>query len=284
MDYQQRTPEPPLGESVESIFHVRGYDPEHRIERVVPDGHANIVIELDDQQRAVVDNDSHKPRQFCQGAWLSSMHRAYFSITALPATELAVIRFRPGGLYPLLKRPVFEIAGKILPAEDVLGGEQLTLRAEIRQADAAADKLNTIERWLLANLDVSLQPPTNIRQAILDLQAQPTLGRLQDLAAASGYSRKQFNHLFRKHVGLSPKIFQRILRFGQILQRVQNEEQVSWAALSLDCGYTDQSHFIKDFQQFSGFNPSQFLSLETDRVNFFPMAKEGPEDVAQRGR
>ncbi len=279
MDIQQRTPTTPVDKYVEHFFHVRGYDPEHRVERIVPDGRCNIVIELDGQRRAVVDNETHEPQQICTGAWVSGPHRDYFSITALPNSCLIAIRFLPGGLFSFLDRPVDEIAGQVIPGEELLDGALLHLRKELLQQQTAEARLAMVDRWLLARLDETRQPPPTIQQAIQAILTQPTAGKLQDLVDASGYSRKQFNHLFKKHVGLSPKIFQRILRFGQILERVQQIQPISWATLSVECGYTDQSHFIKDFQGFSGFNPAEFLSTDPDRLNFFPM--DGDPDLGE---
>ena len=71
------------------------------------------------------------------------------------------------------------------------------------------------------------------------------------------------------------------MRFSQVLAQIHSKSEIRWASLSIDCGYSDQSHFIKDFQAFSGFNPSKFLALDSDRLNFFPI-DERPEPPVDR--
>jgi AraC-like DNA-binding protein len=91
------------------------------------------------------------------------------------------------------------------------------------------------------------------------------------------HSQKQLILNFKKYVGLSPKYYQRILRFNDILQKIHNREKISWAEVAYNCGYSDQSHFIKEFNHFSGFNPQEFIKREFNKeeTNFFPLNKKG---------
>ena len=97
--------------------------------------------------------------------------------------------------------------------------------------------------------------------------------KLMDLVRLSGYSKKQFIQQFKKYIGITPKKYQRILRFNEILKRINEGKFFSWVDVGLDCGYSDLAHFIKDFKAFSGMNPTKFLDVHktTDRINFFPL-------------
>jgi AraC-like DNA-binding protein len=39
---------------------------------------------------------------------------------------------------------------------------------------------------------------------------------------------------------------------------------VRWADIAADCGYFDQSHFIKEFRRFAGAPPAEFMRRMTD--------------------
>ena len=58
-------------------------------------------------------------------------------------------------------------------------------------------------------------------------------------------------------ITLDPKLFARILRFQKAVSLVDHEP--SWAAIAQRSGYYDQAHLIRDFQQFSGDSPTEFL-------------------------
>jgi len=76
------------------------------------------------------------------------------------------------------------------------------------------------------------------------------------------------------HFGLTPKVFHRIFRFNEILKQLQGKQHLVWAQIAYEFGYSDQSHFIKEFKEFSGFNPQEFINSEYHRdeeTNFFPL-------------
>lgn len=270
MIYLPYTPTEPLSSSVETIFYLQGYCPEHSVERLVPDGSVSLVVELDDQPRFVYDNETLEKQQECRGAWISGMHSGFISISALQNTELLAIRFAPGGGYPFFKRPLSELNDAVVDAHTILGAGIVELRRQVQTAPEPELKLRVAQQYLLDIADFTLAPPPAITNAVAAIRAAPTVGKLDEIIAQSQYSHKHFISLFKKYVGLSPKAFQRVLRFAQVIPLIHEKQRINWAQLSADCGYYDQAHFIKDFQNFSGFNPQDFLNDRHDRLNFFP--------------
>jgi PAS domain S-box-containing protein len=80
--------------------------------------------------------------------------------------------------------------------------------------------------------------------------------RVRELAARAGLSEYQFEQRVRK-------IFQ--LTAGQLIQKVRMEHAVNRlretndaiAAIALDCGYSDQSAFTRQFRQSVGLSPGE---------------------------
>jgi hypothetical protein len=54
-------------------------------------------------------------------------------------------------------------------------------------------------------------------------------------------------------------MFSRIVRFQQVFRAV-DQPTPNWAAVAADCGYYDQAHLIRDFQQFSSSTPAVLMS------------------------
>jgi AraC-like DNA-binding protein len=81
--------------------------------------------------------------------------------------------------------------------------------------------------------------------------------RVKELAAGAGLSEYQFEQRIRK-------IFQ--LTAGQLIQKTRMEVAVrrlrdtndAIAAVALDCGYSDQSAFTRQFRQTAGLSPSEY--------------------------
>lgn len=269
MIYLPRLPGESLAFSIEQMFYLQAYKPEHERERLVPDGSINLVIELDDRHRYIYDNDTQAPIQLCTGAWVSGMQQGYFFIST-PETELMAVRFHPAGCYPLFHLPIHILNNKVVPAQEVFGESILHLRQSLLLCPSGEEKLEMLEQWLLAQLRPEQMPPAEILEAVRKITHNPTISHLKEIIEQTHFSQKHFIHLFKKYVGLSPKAFQRIKRFSEAFPKIQARQQIQWAQLGIDCGYYDQAHFIKDFKHFSGYNPQDFWEEGHDRLNFFP--------------
>jgi methylphosphotriester-DNA--protein-cysteine methyltransferase len=83
--------------------------------------------------------------------------------------------------------------------------------------------------------------------------------RIRTLAVETGVSQKHLIHLFRAQVGLPPKRYARIVRFNSLLRRLAAEARADWADLAAKYGFYDQAHFVRDFREFTGTTPTDFL-------------------------
>jgi len=72
-------------------------------------------------------------------------------------------------------------------------------------------------------------------------------------------------------VGMSPKLFLRIQRFDRLLARVSRASEVQWANVAADHGYYDQSHFIRDFRDFTGMTPSVYRARRGPDLHHIPL-------------
>ncbi len=66
------------------------------------------------------------------------------------------------------------------------------------------------------------------------------------------------------------------MRFNEILKNVNEKGPMKWTDIAYQFGYSDQSHFIKEFKNFSGFSPEAFIKLELEegQEHFVPINKD----------
>jgi AraC-like DNA-binding protein len=76
-------------------------------------------------------------------------------------------------------------------------------------------------------------------------------------------SERQLERKFKTSVGISPKKLQRIVRFEKSLQLLRRADYKQLTSVAHELDYTDQSHFIKDFKDFSGMTPYAFVKDPT---------------------
>lgn len=68
---------------------------------------------------------------------------------------------------------------------------------------------------------------------------------------------------------MNPKEYYRVIRFQRILYMLQDNPEMEFTDLSYLCGFYDLSHLVKDFREFSGCSPTQYLSSRSPYSTFF---------------
>ena len=84
--------------------------------------------------------------------------------------------------------------------------------------------------------------------------------RLTDVIPGLGWSPRKLISGFREQLGLPPKTVGRVVRFGHATELIRSEIAPTWGDIALRCGYFDQAHLIRDFHEFSGGTPTEFLA------------------------
>lgn len=83
-----------------------------------------------------------------------------------------------------------------------------------------------------------------------------------------GLSERYLEKLFVDMVGISPRAFFSVHRFNKSLDLVLSSGR-KLTSIAYDCGYYDQSHFIKEFTKFTGITPFEArASLLTNGKEF----------------
>ena len=80
------------------------------------------------------------------------------------------------------------------------------------------------------------------------------------LATEVGWSHKHLIARFRQQVGLAPKTAARLVRFRGVLRQVGSDRRLDWGLLAAEAGYADQAHLVREFRQFTGTTPTDFLA------------------------
>jgi len=80
------------------------------------------------------------------------------------------------------------------------------------------------------------------------------------IADEVGWSRRHLIARFRQQVGLTPKIGARLVRLDAVWRHIEKRGPLDWGQVAADAGYADQAHLIRDFRQFTGTTPAEFLA------------------------
>jgi AraC-like DNA-binding protein len=254
-------PGPPLSQFVELFWYYKGLSLPHKKERLLPQGTVELVIDL---------RRDREGSRFFPEAVVSGPHSRFFIIDTACQAEVIGVHFRAGGAFPFFKMPADELQNQHVSLDDLWGSRAPELRERVLAAPTPQSKVQILERFLMAQALKPLCPHPAVCFALREFQ-QPETPAIAAVTDQIGLSSRRFIQVFSGEVGLSPKLFCRVQRFQQVLRIVHSGCDVDWTDIALGCGYFDQAHFIHDFKEFSGINPTSYLAVRTDHLNHVPI-------------
>ncbi len=207
-----------------------------------PDTTVTVIVNLADAFGGL-------PRAFAAG--LTDTHGL---VDQTGAFECVDLKFTPLGAYRLLGLPMSELTNRIVDLADLdLGLGSLADRLAV-----AADPFEALDELLLERAEVGPEPAGEVAWVWRRLHDSGGNAAIGALAAEVGWSRRHLVNRFREQVGLPPKTVARVVRFEEFLRRLAAGGVV--AELAAACGYYDQAHMNRDFREFAGTTPTEYLA------------------------
>jgi AraC-like DNA-binding protein len=230
----------------------------YRRDRLLPRGLSFLLFNLGPTQ-FLVDSAGGARRPF-EDVWFCGQQESFLETEAPLGTALLGVAFASTGAYPIVGTAQGALAGEVLPLAALLGDRVRELRQRLLETADLATRFALVEEWLLARLERGRAPHAVTRWAVERIAASGGTLRVEELAASAGMSRQRVHELFRREVGLAPKVLARIHRFHRALALLRGSRELPWAQLAADCGYYDQSHLIRDVRAFAGCAPGELLA------------------------
>jgi len=271
MVFEIHIPGFPLTQFVESFIYYRDYNPVHTIDRFLPDGNVNIIIDLKDRPQYIYDNETLKEIQTCRHVWFSGIRTNFITIPSGKESEMFIINFHKGRSYPFLEMPLHELTDSVVDGDLVLTNEIMNLREMILESVLITQKFMVVENFLVKKFRNKLIVNPFIEFAVNKIISSPNQMSIEQISNKVGYSQKHLIKLFKDNVGLTPKGFLKIIRFQKAIEEIAGSKKADWTGIAYESGYYDQAHFINDFKAFSGFTPNQYLKKQFEHLNYIPV-------------
>lgn len=172
-----------------------------------------------------------------------------------------------GGAAPTVlgRSDVSDLADTHLPLEDLadLGSMVAPIRAEMEPAPSDPDRHHRAIALVQEVLDglPAVSPEGREVTAIVQLvESDPQLLTVGELVARSALSERTLQRLVHRHLGLSPKWLIQRRRLQEAAHQLKSGGR-ALAQVAVDLGYSDQSHFTRDFHRVTGYRPGQFARV-----------------------
>ncbi|MEM1347440.1 MAG: helix-turn-helix domain-containing protein [Myxococcota bacterium] len=180
------------------------------------------------------------------------------SLTPCPTAPASVVAvLRPGAARRLLGVPASELPPREVLLQELVPGA-LTLAEVIARQEEDAARIDVLEEWMVGRL---MRTRLGASPCVgLCARLRPGEVDMRALRELVGFSDRQLRNHFVNDLGMAPRRYLRLQRFRLVLGAV-GAAPVSWAEVALEHGYYDQSHLIRDFQEFLGHSPEAFRVL-----------------------
>lgn len=178
------------------------------------------------------------------------------------------VRFLPGVMPVLLEVSMKELIQAEIPIEDAMADKELAKRlSDIRTAEewipvflhGYQEDLAKEER--ISPYQSQKELAMFVKKRLLETGGQITI---QELAEATCYTGRYIHQCFQDYIGMSPKVFGKIVKFQNAIQMLNQDREMNLAELCISAGYYDQSHFNKDFKKYAAMSPRQYRKLIQD--------------------
>jgi AraC-like DNA-binding protein len=274
MIFCRHIPAEPLARYVDWLWFFQDITPAHRREHVLPDGTFELIIDLRDEPRRLFHRTDAARDKFFRGGWISGTHSRYITIDVRAHASMIGVHFKAGGAAAILGMPADVLRDQVVELDAIWGGDAGDLRERLLEARTPETKFSIFEQFLLRRLRATAADrlaADRVFWARDRFIQNAENANVRSVVDQLGISHKHFIDQFRRHVGLTPKLFCRIQRFQQVLSQLNARRTIEWADVACSCGYFDQAHFVHDFQEFSGLNPTTYASAAPEYSNFVPV-------------
>lgn len=277
LHYQEFLPHPALRDIIH-LYGVLGDDTIYaspQIQKTPPVINKGLLFHYRRDTNLFVDNGHYRgelpkayilPQGSAANVW---RHRGGFGIFS--------VIFKPGKFRHLFPQSFLPHLNGSLDLDTFNDRSLLTLRDRVFAAKNHRERIILCDQYFLKRI-WPLQLSTDwLQQAWQLIESQPQ-SNMECIAGQVYKSNSQFRKRFTRAFGIPPKKLQQLLRITAAVNALNYQPNTKLTDIALQCGYTDQSHFIHHFKSFTDQSPLQFKKAQeniTKLINYHEVVRDG---------
>jgi AraC-like DNA-binding protein len=188
-------------------------------------------------------------------SFITGAYDTYQLVESAGASSGVQVNFTLLGIRLLVGRPIEDMTNRALAPEDVFGAFARELTDRLCDAPSWDARFACLDDALARRMHDPRDVPVGVRCAWHRLVASRGRARIGSIVQEVGWSQRHFIAQFTHELGVSPKVFARMLRFGRVVRALRAGQAADLADLAVMAGYHDQSHLTRDVREFAGTTP-----------------------------
>ena len=167
--------------------------------------------------------------------------------------------FMPFALACLFDLPARAMTKGPIDVDDWNKREAIRLKSLLSDSPTPTNLLGVLDKFFIELLNKHHHACEAIRMATDKIMLDPDADQLNQLPDQFHLTRRTFQRMFKKYVGISATEYRRICQFQQSFQQVRTRQFDKLSDVAVDNGFADQSHFVRSFREFAQTTPGKYL-------------------------
>ncbi len=180
------------------------------------------------------------------------------NVSFADGTEVFGAAITPLGWARMLKIPAVDLAQKIVRLEDNVQKPGISEIRGVFAAPTDEQRVAAADHLFATMDDADKRIDYDFLSQVTAWITSPEPNELSDFLVRCPLSSRQVERLCKKYFGSGPKLLHRKFRALHSANRLTWQELTDWQDVATTV-YSDQSHFIREFKQFNGRTPSEFI-------------------------
>lgn len=238
---------------------------EEAVHRIIPSGLPELMVNYGD--RLICTGDD--PGTATPSMAFSGQKNTFYDIFQTGNTRIISALFTPAGATYFFQDSFSGLLNNSISLEDIFPQDSDRLYDRLCLAAGTVEKAAILEAFIMEKITSRYRKDypliNSVISAIKESRGDITIDAICHMFSINS---KFLERRFSDYIGMTPKSFIRIVRFQNVLDRY-DKCSGSLTDLSMDCGYYDQSHFIREIREFTGMSPQELFSTCGVHSDFF---------------
>lgn len=245
----------PLSRYAETIYYLSMNGDSFK-KNIIPDGKTDIMFNLNSNKLGFYKNGKVL---YTKDSIIQGLRKKNFEYVANGKIELLGIRLMPFGIYTLFNIPLKELPDDPVELSLVAGKHTKELEEKLIGVPGIDDKFKILFDWLMSLFLKREERNGMMIDAVYEIYSTEGKSAIKDVSRNSYNYYKKIQRSFREAIGISPKLYARMVRFESIHNTLVKSEKIDWLEIVTKYDFYDQSHLTKEFQFFTGHSPQEFV-------------------------
>lgn len=277
MIYKEYLPGAALAPYIECYWqYATGHEAtgELSVQRCLPLGTAELILQVNGQPCSIGNN---------AGIYEDSAPMYFTGLYTSPAywkprvnTLMFGIRLKPESIWVLFGVPARDIFNSVVDAGLLPGHLTKMMADEMTGVFAVHQLISITEKYLLRTLENFNNKRDYVSEACNLMRRVGGDISIESISRKLYISKRNLERCFRDQLGITPKMYQRIIRFREAYTQIRSSDSaLKWSDIYYGSGYSDHAHFIREFKTFTEDIPTSltqnsgkyFQTLEVSLLN-----------------